>query len=293
MFITNAGTEISGVVTITARTGEDEISNLVVENGTPGYELSPPLHKMGWRSSDTRGLTFAGCRVPEGHLLGPRGKRLPPVPRDPRRRPDQRRGARPRRGPGRVRDVASLRQRARAVRPPDRDVPGGRVQAGRHGDRDRGRPAAWSTRRRGSRTQGRDFAQMAAMAKLYTGELSRRVCNEAVQIHGGYGFMDEYPVSRFYRDQKVLEIGEGTNEVQRHGDRPRPGSVSHRPALDGRRRRARHAPSFLATIVSRALPPGGRAAADRGDGADPRASRRRRWRCSRPICTTGCGRRRR
>src|SRR6185295_7475003 len=74
MFITNAGTEISGVVTITARTGEDEISNLVVENGTPGYELSPPLHKMGWRSSDTRGLTFTECRVPEGHLLGPRGK---------------------------------------------------------------------------------------------------------------------------------------------------------------------------------------------------------------------------
>ena len=79
------------------------------------------------------------------------------------------------------------------------------IEAGRH----LVYKAAWL------KDQGRDFAQVAAMAKLYTGELSRRVCNEAVQIHGGYGFMDEYAVSRFYRDQKVLEIGEGTNEVQR------------------------------------------------------------------------------
>jgi alkylation response protein AidB-like acyl-CoA dehydrogenase len=79
------------------------------------------------------------------------------------------------------------------------------IEAGRH----LVYKAAWL------KDQGHDFAQVAAMAKLYTGELSRRVCNEAVQIHGGYGFMDEYAVSRFYRDQKVLEIGEGTNEVQR------------------------------------------------------------------------------
>ena len=73
MFITNAGTPISALVTLTARTGDDEISNIVVENGTPGYAQSPPLKKMGWRSSDTRELTFEGCRVPEGNLLGPRG----------------------------------------------------------------------------------------------------------------------------------------------------------------------------------------------------------------------------
>jgi short/branched chain acyl-CoA dehydrogenase len=73
MFITNAGTEISALVTITARTGDEEISNIVVENGTPGYTQSAPMKKMGWRSSDTRELAFAGCRVPESHLLGPRG----------------------------------------------------------------------------------------------------------------------------------------------------------------------------------------------------------------------------
>src|SRR5262249_41539679 len=74
MFITNAGTEISALVTITARTGDDEISNIVVCNGTPGYSQSEPLKKMGWRSSDTRELSFQGCRVPEGNLLGPRGE---------------------------------------------------------------------------------------------------------------------------------------------------------------------------------------------------------------------------
>jgi alkylation response protein AidB-like acyl-CoA dehydrogenase len=74
MFITNAGTEITWGVTITARTGEDEISNIVVENGTPGYSISAPLHKLGWKASDTRGLTFEDCVVPEDNLLGPRGK---------------------------------------------------------------------------------------------------------------------------------------------------------------------------------------------------------------------------
>src|SRR5512147_656078 len=74
LFITNAGTELTWGVTITARTGEDEISNLVVENGTPGYAISEPLHKLGWKASDTRELTFHDCVVPEGNLLGPRGK---------------------------------------------------------------------------------------------------------------------------------------------------------------------------------------------------------------------------
>jgi alkylation response protein AidB-like acyl-CoA dehydrogenase len=214
MFITNAGTEISALVTITAGTGEDEVSNIVVENGTPGYTQSPPLRKMGWHSSDTRELSFAGCRVPEGNLLGVRGAGF-------RQFLDVLDG-------GRI-SVAALglgcaqgafelaaayaRTREQFGRPIAKfqaiqfklaDM-ATEIEAGRN----LVLKAAWL------KDQGRPFAQTAAMAKLYTGELSRRVCNEAVQIHGGYGFMDEYAVSRFYRDQKVLEIGEGTNEVQR------------------------------------------------------------------------------
>jgi short-chain 2-methylacyl-CoA dehydrogenase len=214
MFITNAGTEISALVTITAGTGEDEVSNIVVENGTAGYTQSPPLRKMGWHSSDTRELSFAGCRVPEGNLLGVRGAGF-------RQFLDVLDG-------GRI-SVAALglgcaqgafelaaayaRTREQFGRPIAKfqaiqfklaDM-ATEIEAGRN----LVLKAAWL------KDQGRPFAQTAAMAKLYTGELSRRVCNEAVQIHGGYGFMDEYAVSRFYRDQKVLEIGEGTNEVQR------------------------------------------------------------------------------
>ena len=215
MFITNAGTPISALVTITARTGDDEISNIVVENGTPGYAQSPPLKKMGWRSSDTRELTFSGCRVPQENLLGPRGARLPAVPRDPRRRPHQRGRAGAGHGPGRLRAW-------RCATPSSASSSAGRSASSRRCSSSwrtwppRSRPArklvykaAWL------KDRGRPFAQQAAIAKLYTGELARRACNESLQIHGGYGFMDEYPISRFYRDAKVLEIGEGTNEMQR------------------------------------------------------------------------------
>ncbi len=214
MFITNAGTEISGLVTITALTGEGEISNLVVENGTPGYAQSAPLHKMGWHSSDTRELTFSACRVPADHLLGPRGNGL----RQFLEILDGGRISVAALGLGCAQGafemaLAYARSREQFGRPIARfqavqfklaDM-ATEIEAAR----DLVYKAAWL------KDRGRDFAQVAAMAKLYTGELSRRVCNEAVQIHGGYGFMDEYPVSRFYRDQKVLEIGEGTNEVQR------------------------------------------------------------------------------
>jgi alkylation response protein AidB-like acyl-CoA dehydrogenase len=214
MFITNAGTEISALVTITARTGEDEISNVVVENGTPGYTQSPQLKKMGWRSSDTRELVFSGCRVPEGHLLGPRGNGLRQFLEilDGGRISVAALGLGAAQGAYEM-SLAYAREReqfgrkigkfqAIAFKLADMAT---EIEAARH----LVYKAAWL------KDAGRDFAQIAAMAKLYTGELSRRVCNEAVQIHGGYGFMDEYPVSRFYRDQKVLEIGEGTNEVQR------------------------------------------------------------------------------
>jgi alkylation response protein AidB-like acyl-CoA dehydrogenase len=214
MFITNAGTEISALVTVTARTGADEISNIVIENGTPGYTQSAQLKKMGWRSSDTRELVFAGCRVPEGNLLGPRGNGLRQFLEilDGGRISVAALGLGAAQGAYEM-SLAYAREReqfgrkigkfqAIAFKLADMAT---EIEAGRH----LVYKAAWL------KDQGRDFAQVAAMAKLYTGELSRRVCNEAVQIHGGYGFMDEYPVSRFYRDQKVLEIGEGTNEVQR------------------------------------------------------------------------------
>ena len=214
MFITNAGTEISALVTITARTGDDEISNIVVENGTPGYTQSPQLKKMGWRSSDTRELVFSGCRVPEGNLLGPRGKGFRQFLEilDGGRISVAALGLGAAQGAYEM-SLAYAREReqfgrtigkfqAIAFKLADMAT---EIEAARH----LVYKAAWL------KDAGRDFAQVAAMAKLYTGELSRRVCNEAVQIHGGYGFMDEYPVSRFYRDQKVLEIGEGTNEVQR------------------------------------------------------------------------------
>jgi short-chain 2-methylacyl-CoA dehydrogenase len=214
MFITNAGTEISALVTITARTGPDEISNIVVENGTAGYTQSAPMKKMGWRSSDTRELAFAGCRVPDDHLLGPRGAGFRQFLEilDGGRISVAALGLGAAQGAYEM-SLAYAREREQFGRPI------GRFQAIQfkladmateiEAARNLVYKAAWL------KDAGRDFAQVAAMAKLYTGELSRRVCNEALQIHGGYGFMDEYPVSRFYRDQKVLEIGEGTNEVQR------------------------------------------------------------------------------
>jgi alkylation response protein AidB-like acyl-CoA dehydrogenase len=214
MFITNAGTELTWGVTITARTGEDEISNLVVENGTAGYETSEPLHKLGWKASDTRALTFSDCAVPEENLLGPRGKGFIQFLEilDGGRISVAAMGVGLAQG---AYDLASAyaRERTQFGKPIGRfqaiafqladmavEIEAGRQLVYR---------AAWL------KDQGRPFALEAAMAKLYTGELSHRVANQALQIHGGYGFMDEFPISRLYRDQKILEIGEGTNEVQR------------------------------------------------------------------------------
>jgi alkylation response protein AidB-like acyl-CoA dehydrogenase len=214
MFITNAGTELTWGVTITARTGEDEISNVVVENGTPGYEVSEPLHKLGWRASDTRALTFADCAVPQGNLLGPRGKGFAQFLEilDGGRISVAAMGVGLAQG---AYDLASAyaRERTQFGKP----IAGFQAIAFELADMaveiEAGRQlvyrAAWL------KDQGRPFALEAAMAKLYTGELSHRVANDALQIHGGYGFMDEYAISRLYRDQKILEIGEGTNEVQR------------------------------------------------------------------------------
>jgi short/branched chain acyl-CoA dehydrogenase len=214
IFITNAGTEISKCVTITARTGDGEISNVIVPNGAAGYDISEPMEKIGWRASDTRELSFHDCAVPEANLLGPRGsgfKQFLEILDG-----------------GRISVAAmgvGLAQGAyeQAFRyAKEREQFGGPIArfqavqfklADMATEIEAGRQlvykAAWL------KDQGRAFAQEAAMAKLYTGILSNRVVNDALQIHGGYGYMDEYAISRFYRDQKVLEIGEGTNEVQR------------------------------------------------------------------------------
>jgi short/branched chain acyl-CoA dehydrogenase len=214
IFITNAGTDITACVTITARTGEDEISNLIVPNGTSGYEISKPMKKLGWRASDTRELSFKDCSLPEENLLGPRGKGFHQFLEIL----DGGRISVAAMGVGLAQGAYDLayayaQERKQFGQPISKfqaiqfkladmatEIEAGRTMVYK---------AAWL------KDQGRDFALAAAQAKLYTGELSHRAVNWALQIHGGYGYMDEYPISRLYRDQKILEIGEGTNEVQR------------------------------------------------------------------------------
>ena len=211
-FITNAGTEISGSVAITARTGGDEISNLIVERGTPGYEQGKPYRKMGWNASDTRPLSFDGCHVPEENLLGPRGHGLKQFLH--------------------VLDIGRIGVAAMGVGL----AQGALDQALRYANERRafgqpisrfqaiqGKLADLATEIEAARLltykaavlkdQGRNFTLTAAQAKLKTGRLAVRATEEAVQIHGGYGYIEEYPVCRFYRDAKILTIGEGTDEV--------------------------------------------------------------------------------
>jgi butyryl-CoA dehydrogenase len=218
-FITNSGTTITGGTTITAITGSDargrpEISNLIVPQDTPGFVRSRKYKKMGWRASDTRELSFADASIPEENLLGVRGRGLKQFLT--------------------ILDGGRISVAALSV-----GLAMGAYDEAFKYAKDRhqfGQPiskfqaiqfkladmvteiehakimvlkAAWE------KDNGRDYALTASLAKLFSGELSNRVVNEAVQIHGGYGFMDEYPVSRMYRDQKINEIGEGTNEVQR------------------------------------------------------------------------------
>jgi alkylation response protein AidB-like acyl-CoA dehydrogenase len=214
LFITNAGTDITWGVTLTARTGDDEISNIVVENGTSGYTISAPMKKLGWRASDTRVLSFEDCAVPEENLLGPRGEGF----RQFLEILDGGRISVAAMGVGLAqgaydlayayaqereqfgKPIASFQAISFQLADMATEIEAGRALVLK---------AAWL------KDQGRPFAREAAMAKLYTGELSNRVANAALQIHGGFGYMEEAAISRFYRDQKILEIGEGTNEVQR------------------------------------------------------------------------------
>ena len=214
MFITNAGTDITACVTITARTGEGEISNLVVPNGTPGYEISAPLHKLGWKASDTRALSFADCAVPEENLLGERGQGF----RQFLEILDGGRIAVAAMGVGLAQGAYDLAHAyAKERRQFGRPISSFQAIQFRLADMateiEAGRGLVWKAA--WLKDNGRAFAREAAMAKLFTGELSNRAVNAALQVHGGYGYMDEFPISRLYRDQKILEIGEGTNEVQR------------------------------------------------------------------------------
>jgi len=214
MFITNAGTDITACVTITALTADGEISNIVVPNGTPGYTISPPMQKLGWRASDTRELSFQGARVPEGNLLGPRGEGF----RQFLQILDGGRISVAAMGVGLAQGCYDLayayaQEREQFGQPISRFQSVQEKLVDMATEIEAARNLVWKAA--WEKDRGRDFARTAAMAKLYSGELSHRAANWALQIHGGYGFMDEFPISRLYRDQKILEIGEGTNEVQR------------------------------------------------------------------------------
>ncbi|MDQ6731856.1 MAG: acyl-CoA dehydrogenase family protein [Actinomycetota bacterium] len=219
-FITNAGTDISGVVSLTATTGGaggggdgHEISNFLVANGTPGYEPGEPYRKMGWNASDTRPLTFIDCTVPEQSLLGRRGEGFKQFLHvlDIGRIGVAAMGvglaqgaldealayAKERRAFGRP--IAKFQVIQAKLADLSAEIEAARLLTYK---------AAWL------KDEGKPFSLTAAQAKLKTGRLAVRATEEAVQIHGGYGYIEEYPVCRFYRDAKILTIGEGTDEVQ-------------------------------------------------------------------------------
>jgi short-chain 2-methylacyl-CoA dehydrogenase len=212
-FITNSGTHISGFVTITARTGDDEISNLLVPNGTPGYEIGEPYRKMGWNASDTRPLSFEDCRVPEANLVGPRGMGFKQFLRTL----DGGRIGVAAMGVGLAQGaldeaLAYAKERIAFGQPISKYQA---IQAKLADISTEIEAARLLTYKAAAlKDAGRNFTLTAAQAKLKTGRLAVRAAEEAVQIHGGYGYIEEYPVCRFYRDAKILTIGEGTDEVQ-------------------------------------------------------------------------------
>jgi butyryl-CoA dehydrogenase len=223
-FITNSGTDITAGVTITALTGKSsnggrgEISAILVPQGTPGYEVQPPYRKLGWHCSDTHPLAFDGCRVPEANLLGQRGGGYKQFLHTLTG--------------GRIAIAALSVGLAQACLDASLAYAKERQQFGHPISQFQAiqfkladmatevelarlityRAAAEYQR---SVRQTGDVTRLAAMAKLYASETSKRAADQAVQIHGGYGFIEDYPVARYYRDVKINEIGEGTSEVQR------------------------------------------------------------------------------
>jgi len=218
-FITNSGTDITTLVTVTAVTGTNaegakEISSIIVPAGTPGFTVAPGYSKVGWCASDTHELTFDDCRVPAGNLLGARGR-------------------------GFAQFLATLDEGRVAIAALATGLAQGCVDeslAYAHQRHAFGQPigafqaikfkiADMEMRAHTARlayydaalrmVAGGEFKRQAAIAKLYASEIAVTNAREATQVHGGYGFMNETPVARMWRDSKVLEIGEGTSEVQR------------------------------------------------------------------------------
>jgi short-chain 2-methylacyl-CoA dehydrogenase len=214
-FITNSGTPITSLVNVTARTGPgDEITTIIVPSGTPGFEVEPAYRKMGWHASDTHPLRFDGCRVPLSNTLGTRGKGF----RQFLSALDDGRIAIAALAVGVIgacleHSVRYASEREAFGRPiganqgvafkcADLAVMSASAQLLTY-------RAAWL------KDNGHPYKQEAAMAKLHATECAVDATRQATQIFGGYGFIDETPVSRFYRDAKILEIGEGTSEIQR------------------------------------------------------------------------------
>ncbi len=218
-FITNSGTTMSGGVTITAVTGtlpdgKAEISNLIVPRGTPGYSIAKDYDKMGWRASDTHELAFNDAQVPENRLLGPRGEGFHQFLTIL--------------DGGRISVAALSVGLAQACYDASFKYARERSQFGRAISKFQAiqfRLADMATEIEMARLMtykaawlkdaGKDFRMAAGMAKLYATEVATRAANHAVQIHGGYGIMEEFPVARYWRDVKIGEIGEGTSEIQR------------------------------------------------------------------------------
>ena len=213
-FITNSGTDITAAVTITARTGDSEISTIIVPAGTPGMDIEPPYRKMGWHASDTHGISFSECRVPADHLLGERGRGFHQFLATL--------------DDGRIAISALAVGLAQACL--DASVEYAKTRQAFGGPIGRYQAVAFMCADLAVKTEAarlltykaaalkdasRPIKQAAAIAKLYSSEAAVEATRIATQIHGGAGFMDETPVSRFYRDAKILEIGEGTSEVQR------------------------------------------------------------------------------
>ncbi|RLL66948.1 acyl-CoA dehydrogenase family protein [Streptomyces sp. Z26] len=218
-FITNSGTDVTGLVTVTAVTGRKEngaplISSIIVPSGTPGFTVAAPYSKVGWNASDTRELSFADVRVPAANLLGEEGRGYAQFLRIL----DEGRIAISALATGLAQgcvdeSVAYARTRTAFGRP----IGANQAIQFKLADMEmRAHTARVAWRDAASRLlAGEPFKKEAAAAKLYSSEIAVTNAREATQIHGGYGFMNEYPVARMWRDSKILEIGEGTSEVQR------------------------------------------------------------------------------
>ena len=218
-FITNSGTDITSLVTVTALTGEEqggrkEISTIIVPAGTPGLTVSKKYSKVGWNASDTRELSFTDCRVPAENLLGELGRGYAQFLSIL----DEGRIAIAALGVGLAQGCLDESLRYAHEREAfGKPIGANQVVQFKLADMEvRAHTARLAYYDAAARMiRGEPFKRQAAIAKLYSSEVAVTNAREATQIHGGYGFMNEFPVARMWRDSKVLEIGEGTSEVQR------------------------------------------------------------------------------